>query len=279
MTAADFQNCIGFGVAGNFANHLEQAGESSDFEGVTVEEAEAPKGLFPFFQPNNPDTFLNTFPLSHDTITMPTLAQGENLQVEPEVALYCDIEYTDGKVSAVIPKMFGAYNDCTIRKEGARKISEKKNWGEATKGVSETFLELDRFERGGVMDTFHIASFLKRDGELHEYGEDSPVLGYSYFYEKLLRWIETKLATQQDHGPLEDLPEILKANGYPKKALISIGATRYTPFGESTFLRPGDEVYIAVYDAAHYSNEAIREFASLNDLHKARISFLHQKVV
>jgi hypothetical protein len=129
------------------------------------------------------------------------------------------------------------------------------------------------------MDTFHIASFLKRDGELHEYGEDSPVLGYSYFYEKLLRWIETKLATQQDHGPLEDLPEILKANGYPKKALISIGATRYTPFGESTFLRPGDEVYIAVYDAAHYSNEAIREFASLNDLHKARISFLHQKVV
>jgi len=279
MTAADFQNCIGFGIAGNFANHLEQAGEMSDFVDVKVDEADAPKGLFPFYQPNNPDTFLHTFPLSNDTISMPTLTQGENLQVEPEVALYCDIEYTDGKVNAVVPKMFGAYNDCTIRKEGAKKISEKKNWGSATKGVSRTFFEIDRFERGGVMDAYHIASFLKRDGVLHEYGEDSPVLGYSYFYERLIRWMVAKLAGQTDHGPLEDLPAILNANGNPAHALISIGATRYTHFGETTFLRPGDEVFIAVYDAERYDNTAIREFIQTGELEQEDISFLSQKVL
>lgn len=279
MTLESLKGVIGFGIAGNFAHHLEQAGEVSDFVHVEVDEAHAPKGLFPFYQPNNPDTFLHTFPLSNDTITMPDSAQGENLQVEPEVALLCDITYEDGKVVALTPRKFGAYNDCTIRKEGAKKISEKKNWGEATKGVSQTFFDLDRFDNGGAMDPFHIASFLKRNGELYEYGEDSPVLGYSYFYTQLTQWMIGKFNTQKDSGPLEDLAAILKANGYPEQALISIGATRYTHVGETTYLKPDDEIYIAVYDARKYGNDDIRTFARNNDLEKEGISFLYQKVV
>lgn len=279
MELSRFKDVIGFGIAGNFADHLEQAGEVSDFVNVEVEEANAPKGLFPFYQPKNTTTFLHTFPLTNDTITMPEKEQGENLQVEPEVGLLCEIAYDDSNaVTDIIPRQFGAYNDCTIRKEGAKKISEKKNWGERTKGVSTTFFDIDRFEKGGVMDRFHIASFLKRDGELHEYGEDSPVLGYSYFYGKLIRWMIAKFNTQKDHGPLEELPAILEANGYPKEALISIGATRYTHIGETTYLRPGDEIYIAVYDATKYSNADIRAFAGSDDLLKPDISFLHQRV-
>jgi hypothetical protein len=279
MELARFKKVIGFGIAGNFANHLEQAGEVSDFVDVKVEEANAPKGLFPFYQPNNSDTFLHTFPLTNDTITMPKKEQGENLQVEPEVGLLCDIVYDENHhVTGINPKQFGAYNDCTIRKEGAKKISERKNWAPLTKGVSTTFFAIDRFERGGVMDRFHIASFLKRNGELYEYGEDSPLLGYSYFYGKLIQWMISKFNTQQDHGPLEDLASILKLNNYPKEALISIGATRYTHVGETTYLKPGDEIYIAVYDATRYKNTDIRNFAEANDLEKADISFLYQKV-
>ncbi len=279
MELAAFKDIIGFGIAGNFANHLEQAGEVSDFVNVEVEEENAPKGLFPFYQPNNADTFLHTFPLSNDTIRMPKKEQGENLQVEPEVGLLCEIVYDNANsVTDIVPRQFCAYNDCTIRKEGAKKISEKKNWGEETKGVGTTFFEIDTFERGGVMDSFHIASFLKRDGELHEYGEDSPVLGYSYFYGKLITWMVAKMNDQKDNGPLEDLAAILKANGYPKKALISIGATRYTHVGETTYLKPGDEIYIAIYDAAKYANADIRAFAEANDLDKTGISFLHQRV-
>lgn len=44
---------IGLGVAGNFAGHLEQAGEARDFVAVAVKEAIAPKAIFPF-----PSSFL-----------------------------------------------------------------------------------------------------------------------------------------------------------------------------------------------------------------------------
>ena len=40
---------IGLGVAGNFAGHLEQAGEASDFVAVVVRDIIVPKALFPFF--------------------------------------------------------------------------------------------------------------------------------------------------------------------------------------------------------------------------------------
>ena len=42
---------IGLGVAGNFAGHLEQAGESADFVDVVVADQNAPKGIFPFYLP------------------------------------------------------------------------------------------------------------------------------------------------------------------------------------------------------------------------------------
>ena len=41
------ESIIGFGIAGNFAHHLEQAGESADFVDVVVDDADAPKGNLP----------------------------------------------------------------------------------------------------------------------------------------------------------------------------------------------------------------------------------------
>jgi hypothetical protein len=269
---------IGLGVAGNFANHLEQAGESRDFVNVQVEEENAPKGIFPFFIPYSVNKLLANNPLSSTHISFPKLNEGDNLQMEPEVALKCEIIYgEENDVQAIKPYAFGAYNDCSIRKEGAKKISEKKNWGSNTKGISDTFLTLDSFEHGGVMDTFRIASFLKREGQWHEYGEDSPTLGYNYFYTKLQSWIVGKLNNQHDHGPLENLSEHLKTANYPKELVISIGATAYTPYGESTFLEQGDEIVVFVYDENYYKNEELLNLLDQQNLD--HISILHQSIV
>ena len=264
----DLRSAIGFGVAGNFAGHLEQAGEASDFTAVKAAE-NWPKGVFPFYVPRGGPhsaeeaggSFLHVFPLSRDRIEHPGALGGApaKLQIEPELALRCRLTYAeaaaDGRrpVADVEPTHFTAYNDCSTRRPDATKISQKKNWGPSTKGLADDqWIALDRFEAGGVLDRFRLACFLRRDGELHAYGEDAPVAGpdgYAAMYRPLLDWLVDRLNHQTDHGPLEDLAAWLNVAGHPTEAVIAIGATRYTDFGETTFLQPGDESIVLVYDA------------------------------
>lgn len=272
-----YKNFVGFGVAGNFALHLEQAGESADFKEVITDDPNGPKGMFPFYIPNRGD-FLGTFPLSSDTLTLPP--QECNVQIEPEVALVCDLVYDEmGKVTQIIPKFFGAYNDCSLRIEGAAKISHKKNWGANSKGLSKTLIPIDSFESGGVMDHYRIASFLRRDGALMRYGEDVELTGYSYFYGKLLEWMTHQINTQTNIGPLESVSQYLKDSGYPKQAVISIGATRYTPFGETNFLQEGDEIIVVVYDNNLYCMNPMLMMTNSGKLDVEGVSALVQKVV
>ena len=265
---------LGFGIAGNFANHLEQAGESSDFVDVVVDEKDAPKGIFPTFVKQS-DTFIGDYPFSSDKIVAP---EGKNIQMEPEVALICDVEYHDGKVSSITPTHFTAYNDCSIRVEGAKKISHKKNWGEHTKGISKTKIAIDKFQEGGVMDDYSLVSYIKRDNKLIQYGENSELKGYSYFYTKLSNWIVDKLNTQKDHGPLENLSQLIQKANHPKQLIISIGATRYTEFGETNYLKKGDILYVIVYDHNKYNQKQIEEFIDHDKLDIEHCSVLRQVV-
>lgn len=270
-----YKEYVGLGIAGNFALHLEQAGEMEDFKEVFTEDENGPKGMFPFYLPGF-DNRLGVYPLSTDTIILP---EGDlNLQAEPEVALICEISYEEGSVAAIKPTHFAAYNDCSIRKEGAKKISEKKNWGEASKGLSEQLIPIDTFSEGGIMDRWRIASFLRREGNVFRYGEDVELCGYSYFHEKLLDWITKQINTQKDAGPLEPIGAYLKACGYPEKAVISIGATRYTPYGEKTYLQKGDEVIVVLYDNDRYCQNPLFSKVVSNDLGGEGISALVQRV-
>jgi len=240
------QDTICLGVAGNFAHHLEQAGELEDFKHVVTEEADAPKGIFPFYLPGS-DSFLGLYSIGTDTLTLPAFEA--NAQVEPEIAVLFNIVYNDNhEVIDLQAKQFTTFNDCTIRKEGAKKISEKKSWGVNSKGIGDKWIAIDKFEEGGIMDNYHLCSFVKRNGVLHPYGVDAPLLGYSYFYTKLKNWLIDKMNTQEDFGPLENIAEHLKATGFPHQALISIGATAYAEFGEHNYLQSGDEVYVIAYD-------------------------------
>lgn len=272
-----YKNFVGFGIAGNFALHLEQAGELEDFKEVITEDPNGPKGMFPFYIPNR-EGYLGVYPLSNDTIILPK--EECNVQIEPEVALICEIVYdSSGKVSHILPKQFGAYNDCSLRKEGVPKISLKKNWGPSSKGLSSTLFEIDRFEDGGIMESYRIASFLKRDGMTMRYGEDVELKGYSYFYEKLAQWMVNQINIQEDTGPLESIGSYLKSAGLPTQAIISIGATRYTHFGETTFLKEGDEIVVVVYDNNLYCGNPILMMVNRGELDGPGVSALVQKVV
>ena len=283
---AKYKNFLGLGIAGNFALHLAQAGELEEFKDIITADEAAPKGMFPFYLPR-PTTpmqqqelkakkILSTYPLSADNIQLPK--EEVNVQAEPEVGLVCDLEYTAGKLSKITPTYFGAYNDCSIRVAGASKISDKKNWGENSKGFSDTLIAIDKFEDGGVMDSYSIASFLRRDGEVHPYGEDVELNGYSYFYDKLVDWMLNQIITQEDFGPLEPIEEYIQACGNPKQAIISIGATRYTEFGEKTFLKTDDEIVIVVYNKEETTyNDVIESVKNKTYNHKI-MSVLAQKV-
>jgi len=203
----------------------------------------------------------------------------ENIQAEPEVALLCEMNYEDGKLVGILPKSFGAYNDCSIRRKGAKKISEKKNWGADTKGISEKLISLDKFEEGCMLDNWRISSFLRRNGDVFRYGEDVEISGYSYFYKQLLEWIENKINTQEDGGPLENISEYIEACGYPKEMLISIGATRYTNYAETNFLQKGDEIYVVLYDNDIFCKNPIFSKVVADKLDEEGICYLHQKVV
>jgi hypothetical protein len=239
------QNTICLGVAGNFAHHLEQAGELEDFKNVVTESQDAPKGIFPFYLPGS-KSFLGLYSIGTDTLNLPTYEA--NAQVEPEIAVRFDIMYDEKhQVVDLKAKAFTTFNDCTIRKEGAKKISEKKSWGVNSKGIGDKWITIDTFSEGGVMDAYHLCSFVKRDGVVHSYGVDAPLLGYSYFYGKLQKWLIEKMNTQMDFGPLENISEHLKACGYPSEVFVSIGATAYAEFGEKNYLESGDEVYVMAY--------------------------------
>ena len=220
---------------------------------------------------------LNTYPLSSEYIRLPK--EAVNVQAEPEVGLVCDLEYTAGKLSCITPTYFGAYNDCSIRVAGADKISDKKNWGQDSKGFSNTLFKIDQFEDGGVMDNYSIASFLRRGDVVYPYGEDVELNGYSYFYEKLTDWMLNQLLTQEDFGPLEALEEYILACDNPTQAIISIGATRYTEYGEKTFLKQNDEVVIVVYNRDSLSYNDVLASVQNKSYDNSTMSVLAQKVL
>ena len=269
-----------FGVAGNFTGHLEQAGEDKDFTKVKTAEANAPKAVFPTYIPNigpNTPEFLGVFPFDDYSIIFP---EGEQkLQIEPECALVFDVQWQDDKVVDLKPVVFGASNDCSIRKQGATKISQKKNWGHSSKGFATNYLPIDKFSEGGVLDRYRIASFLVRDGKVYAYGEDSAVKDYSYCYEKLIAWLIDRLNNQKDEDPAENINLYLNAAGRPERIMVSIGATRYTEYGLTNFLQVGDDALVVLYPSDVYSPEEIVHRAERDNLEEEDISVLRQEII
>lgn len=276
----NLRNIATFGVAGNFTGHLEQAGEASDFVNVKTAEEKAPKGIFPTYIPCSDlaeiPSYLKIYPFDEDKIIFPE--NEEKLQIEPECAVLFDVQWKDSKIINLSPVAFFASNDCSIRKEGAKKISEKKNWGTASKGyaISST-IELNDFSENGNINDYRIASFLIRNNEIIPYGEDSAIKDYSYIYRRLVNWMMEKLNNQINEGPLENLNDYLNKAECPEQIVVSIGATRYTDFGEHNFLQKGDKTAIVLYPESEYNLKEIVNLIKENRISsKKDISTLFQ---
>ena len=276
MLLDDLKDYLGFAVAGNFANHLGEAGEADEFSVIKTDEKNAPKGMFPFYIKGH-KSFLGTYPIC-DEIVLTHGREDENLQVEAEVALICDFVYENGKVVDLIPTHFSAFNDCSIRVTNGEKLSTKKNWGEKTEGISQDIIKIDDFSQKGVLSKYHITSFVKRDGIVHDYGTTSAVKSYCYFFEKLRVWMIDKLNNQEDCGPLEELTQFMTNAKDAKGILIAAGATAYTEFGKHNFLKKGDEIFVYVYNAhAHSYLDIMNDMCGM-DTFLSECSKLHQYV-
>lgn len=280
----DLEKMLGLGIAGNFANHLEQAGEVDDFACIVSDEDSAPKGIFPFFVPNS-SSFLGRFCFDNQLVILPS-DKSLKVQAEAEMGLVCKIIYDDKFVRDIIPTSFMAFNDASVRNnKNATKLSRKKNFSLGSKGfgLNQIAILHNDFTQGGICDNCSIVSFIETNGILEQYGELSRLDSYSYFYEKLTRWIVKKLNSQDDFGILESLPNILRKANYPTNALIAIGATRYTLKNEHRFLQEGDIVSVAIFNHNKYSLDTVWNLVDKGDLAQfnamSDISILVQNVV
>lgn len=280
----DLEKVLGLGLAGNFANHLEQAGEAKDFAHLVGEDANAPKGIFPFYVPGN-SSYLGRFCFDNNAIILPA-DKSLSVQAEPEVALKCELIYSADKnlVENIVPTHFMAFNDASVRNDkSAKKLSQKKNFSLGSKGYGANKIAIPNgaFTQGGICDNYSIASFICTEGVWEAYGEVSRLDTYSYFYETLIRWMIKRLNFQEDFGVLQALYEVVREANYPKYALITIGATRYLPKNEKRFLAEGDIVSVVVFNHKKYSLDCVQNLAKQGDFANLGddISMLRQKVI
>ena len=254
------EGCFGLGVAGNVAGHMAQTG-------MTQDSGKTPTNIFAFYCPDPPDSHsdaagqgkildkIHTFPVTTNIVEYPRDAGASKVQVEPEMAVFVDVTYAepdaDGKrlVTGLAPRRVAAFNDCSIRAlEGSDKLSEKKNWGAESKGISSTVIDVDSFAPGTLVDRLVMVSYVLRDGVLHKYSEDAPARNYTMFHEPLLEWIVDRLNNQKNEDKWDDVGELVRAAGYPPHAWIALGAGTYTPWGAENYLKQKDEAVVIVYD-------------------------------
>ena len=186
-------------MAGNFAGHLDQAGEAADFVTVTAKEG-APKGIFPWYVPGY-DGQLGEFPLSHDALIVPRVPESDgplNLQIEPEVGLACEAVWHGDTVASLRP--FAPGPSTTARSGGPTpaRSARRRTGAWRRKALPTSSSRLGDLTPDGPTATLRLLCHLRTaDGVHHEYGVDSPLLGYSYHGEVLLDWIVERLANQK----------------------------------------------------------------------------------
>lgn len=278
---------FGLGVAGNVAGHMQQAGEAD-----SSHSSDMPAAVFTFYAPH-PHTVdapekevlnrLQNFPVSNAVIDFPH--KGGNVQVEPEMGLLCDIVYTPdlSKVERLMPRRVAAFNDCSIRHlDGSQKLSEKKNWGAGSKGISLRSFRVKSISQGSYVDQLCLASYIMRDGEVIQYSVPAPARNYLLFHDALLDWVVACINTQQDTDKWEEIFPQLVESDYPVSMWIALGAGEYTDWGSQNYLQPKDETLVMVYDEQVFPNGPSEEVivSQFQDLDApAGLIALHQTFV
>ncbi|WGY44981.1 MULTISPECIES: DUF5718 family protein [unclassified Vibrio] len=247
---------FGVGIAGNFAGHLQQTGEANGLQGQI--DASSPQAIFPFYVSGASEAYLTVNPYSFDTVRLPQEPSAK-VQMEPEIALVARIKYLGDSVIGIEPESMTLLNDVTYRNAKVTKLAEKKNWGQASKGIAKKVWPLERFGALDNLDKYRFCSFHHRDGQWASCCKDVSLSDYSYSYEKLITWVMSQFNTQRDQGALHDLRQLVAEAGYPERMIISLGSSRYTEYGEQHQLLDGDELCAVLYDATRIDAEQIAD--------------------
>lgn len=272
---------FGLGIAGNSAGHLQQTGESKAF--AKLDDINKPQALFPFYVPDAQEAYLASMPYSEVKLCLPDDPQAK-VQMEPELALKLTATYgPQGELLRLKPVAISVVNDATYRNATVTKLAEKKNWGAASKGLASHEIKIDSFTAGCRLDHFRLCGFHQRNGEWQLCGEDVALTEYSYFYQELLQWLLKQIQGQQDKALFHDIKTLLAQANYPETMLISIGATRYSDYGEQHQLLSGDQTAVVLYDSrAYHFKEVfnlIEQSNSLEALCNDNIICLQQRIV
>lgn len=276
-----FSPLLGLGIAGNSAGHLQQTGEIKGLS--AIDEAAKPQALFPFFVSNAKQAYLTCMPYSSTQLHLPKAVDAK-VQMEAELALKLAVVYGDeGEVRQLTAISMTVINDATYRNASVGKLAEKKNWGLATKGIAADDILIDKFVAGGELDYFRLCGFHQSKGQWQLCGQNTAITEYTYFYQELLQWLLKQIRQQQDKNALHNIQDLLSQAHYPEQILVSIGATRYSAYGEQHQLLSGDQTAVILYDSRvyHYKDvlNLVQQNESLQVLSNADIIILKQQVI
>ncbi|MDN3683018.1 DUF5718 family protein [Vibrio tapetis subsp. quintayensis] len=240
--------CIG--IIGNFSGHLSGA--------ENVQEDTLPNGIFVIHCDHN-ETLS-----SGDVARYPPA--GTRVDIEPEFVLRCKVSYAkDGKVSALMATQITIGNDFTIRElEGSQKISERKAWGEKSKGINQTWWDVLRLSPANYGNNLKLVSYVERNDIMHLATPVVDCTELKVFYCHLMAWMTDRINHQQDDGMYDAILPILKAQGYPDELVLYTGAPNYTKWGDENFVQKGDKVHIAAFNSDFVSEQTVKEMFTHN---------------
>lgn len=263
----DYNDYFVMGIAGNTPGHLAQVGEQAEFSTIRTENPDDPKCLFPVYTPGTQQRPSSPFPLSSTQLLLPQSAAP--VQLEPELALICQVHYQAGLPVQLHPQAATAYNDCTIRMPYRQeKISLRKNWGRSSKGIAQDWLRLDGFSPGGILDQYLLCAYLQHENGLQCCALDTAVKDYALFHQQLLDWIIRQIRIQPDLDNQECIAEHLASAGFPQYLIVSLGAIPYTDYGQRTFLAAGDITHVILYHPRHYTPAGIESLIQQQQLQR-----------
>ncbi len=277
-TQATTPPLFGIGIAGNFAGHLTQTGEAKALAHAIDDQK--PQALFAFYVPESREPYLAVNPYSSDILTLPDDIDAK-VQMEAEVGVVADIDYANGQVTSITPRSMCLVNDATHRNAKVTKLAQKKNWGKASKGVSQESWPLTGFTEQSGLNAYRFCAFHCQDQRWYLCCQDASLGDYSYFYQPLLAWLVDTINQQSDDGALHAIRAQLEQAGLPRQIVISLGASRYTAQGERHHLQPGDRLCALLYHEQQVDFQTIKQCIEREDFAQLTRDalVLHQRCV
>jgi hypothetical protein len=247
------RNYAHLAIKGNF---IKTDGEEFDENSYK----EPPYAIIPVYLPlEDSSHYLSQYPFSSTRISIPTVY--DYVFLDAELVFDCEVKYIKNEVLYIKPKRFTILNNAQISRMSSKKWSENLNWGANSKGIGANWIDIHNFGSvRGNLEAFNIVSYIKRGGVIEAYTKDTKLSNYLFLYDELIEWSVSHINKQKDVNEFDDVMSLLQKANYPKKILLSVGATPTTNIGENLALEAGDEVFMVIYNRERYKAESIKAY-------------------